>query len=112
MSFDKYVKAYKGCYSHDMEHFYYPQIVSLCSFVTSLLLYGWSSAAMDYFSFIFILIYFDKNTLHGIYPLNIFLGVQYHIAKYMHNVLQQISYLSCISETSCPLISDSWLPYP
>ena len=63
--------------------------------------------------FYFILFYFMVRTQYDIYSLNKFLSVQY-IIHYRYNIVQQISraYLSCLTETLCPLINNSPFPSP
>ena len=76
---------------------------------------GYSVSDAMWLSFFFSLkefFYCGKNTWHEIYPFNKFLSVKCSIGDYSYNDVQQISRisLSCLIETSCPLISNH--PFP
>ena len=117
-----------GLLSHQSDRLYFPKI-AICMWIDGTCSLSWTwagtyicpehwgtvSVMLCDFLFLFSLkelFYCGKNTWHEIYPLNKFWSVKCSIGDYSYNYVQQISRtsLSCLIETSCPLISNH--PFP
>ena len=92
-----------------IEHFHYLQKVPSCSFVISRLLYPRPSEATDDIP----LLNFNFNLIRTLNMRHILLTDVYVCNTVLQSNLNvvEISYSSCISETSCLLIRNSHFPF-